>query len=141
MGLCDLFEARRNPDVNKKIHPFDQLKSIAKKYPDAYVTYTMEHKVGVNPQSKYATPLGIYAYPIKYVIRNKMRVPFPEVAAYCFIFEPKDPSKIKNIIGDINQMKDQIDDAIKQVLGKLYTNKGTKNTEKRLKYIIMYIIM
>jgi len=34
------------------------------------VTYTNVDKVGINPKSKYNTPLGIYFYPLDWTIPN-----------------------------------------------------------------------
>lgn len=33
--------------------------------PDIFVTYTSIEKVGVNPQTQFSTPIGVYAYPLK----------------------------------------------------------------------------
>jgi hypothetical protein len=102
MHIIDLFplsEARRNPDVNRKVSMLDELKKYAGQK-DVYVTFThdvgvMSHghkgdaysqrkavdsgeaynargaKIGINPSSTYKTPLGIYAYPLEYVIKKK----------------------------------------------------------------------
>ncbi len=76
-------EARRNPDQNPKIPVVDQLKKIFKdnyEYDDPkdvvreghddlyFVSMTKVDKLGINPTSKYNTPLGIYAYPLSYVL-------------------------------------------------------------------------
>ena len=77
-------EARRNPDQNPKIPVVNQLKKIFKdnyeyyydprdvvrEYHDDlyFVSMTKVDKLGINPTSKYNTPLGIYAYPLSYVL-------------------------------------------------------------------------
>jgi hypothetical protein len=45
-------------------------------------------KLGINPQSSYRTPLGIYAYPIDYVLhKGKGGVEFASTAPYIQVFE------------------------------------------------------
>ena len=74
MRLRELLEARRNPTVNFDGRLNDRLSS-AKGFlsqflpaegddPSYFVTFTQIAKVGINPQSEYQTPIGIYAYPI-----------------------------------------------------------------------------
>lgn len=74
MRLNDLFEARRNPEVNfdqrlndRRSSAFgflSQFKAPTGDDPNYFVTFTELPKVGINPQSKYQTPIGIYTYPI-----------------------------------------------------------------------------
>ena len=59
--------------------PLLALKYIQKTHPNPEnlaVTFTEIDKVGINPQTKHKTPLGIYLYPLNYVIERKMNVPF-----------------------------------------------------------------
>ena len=46
--------------------------------PTIYVSFTELEKLGINPQSHYNTPLGIYAYPLKEMYENidRDRIPF-----------------------------------------------------------------
>lgn len=44
-----------------------RLLSKYKNDPNIYITFTDIEKVGVNPQSIYNTPLGVYAYPVKQI--------------------------------------------------------------------------
>lgn len=74
MRLTELFEARRNADVNTDGRLTDRMSSafgflsqfrpITGDLPNYFVTFTEIPKVGINPRSKYQTPLGIYTYPI-----------------------------------------------------------------------------
>lgn len=69
-------EARRNPEQNPKT----SINAVLKKYLDhaeqlpgvplsnLFVSFTQIEKLGINPQSQYSTPIGIYAYPVDYVI-------------------------------------------------------------------------
>lgn len=67
-------EARRNPRQNPKTS-INQLiwkrgKTTVDKIagmPNFFVSFTQIEKLGVNPKSTYDTPLGIYAYPGRYV--------------------------------------------------------------------------
>lgn len=43
---------------------------------NSYVSYTHIDKLGINPRSQYDTPLGIYMYPLNYIIDNNYKVPF-----------------------------------------------------------------
>ncbi len=72
-------ELRRNPKINVKKSPNEILKNYWKNstervgYPvtvkDLFVSFTELKKLGINPQSKYNTPLGIYAYTVSTVIQ------------------------------------------------------------------------
>lgn len=77
-------EARRNPDQNPKVAATEYLRQLFKKeYPEDatadsvareshddlyFVSMTEIDKIGINPKSRYNTPLGIYTYPLSYVI-------------------------------------------------------------------------
>lgn len=99
-------ELRRNPKVNVKKSPNEILKSYWEKstdrvgYPvtvkDLFVTFTELDKLGINPQSKYNTPLGIYAYNISMVVRAagdtrsmSRAVPFAGEHPYINLFKYK----------------------------------------------------
>lgn len=56
-------ELRSNPDKNTFTGPWE----MADKYKhdkSVFITFTDIDKVGINPQSKYNTPIGIYCYPL-----------------------------------------------------------------------------
>jgi hypothetical protein len=58
------------------------------------------NRLGINPQSKYDTPLGIYAYPLNDHMYEKMRtktLPFAEERPYVHIFRPRNPERILNL--------------------------------------------
>jgi hypothetical protein len=71
-----LQEARSNPNLNPKIPIGSHLwmyAAKAKKIPgigivNAFVSFTEIDKLGINPQSTFNTPLGIYAYPIDFAL-------------------------------------------------------------------------
>jgi hypothetical protein len=108
-------EARRNPEKNPQIsvndHIYDALvkeKSYLdtnsednKSIKNLYVSFTKEPKLGINPKSKYNTPLGIYAYPASYVVTNagtsrtmRSSLPFAGDQPWVNIFTLKDVSKV-----------------------------------------------
>lgn len=66
MKLHELVEARKNPEANPKIS-INQAVAQAKDQPNTFISFTEIDKLGINPKSKHETPIGIYAYPIKYV--------------------------------------------------------------------------
>ena len=64
-----------------------------------YATYTVINKVGINPRSGYNTPIGIYSYPLKYVVSkienygSATAVDYMGDASYINIFKPKQVNK------------------------------------------------
>jgi hypothetical protein len=90
-----LFELRRNHKVNFKKSFLEELKKYEGQS-DIFVSFTADvgieshmkpdslltanvsgHKIGVNPKSTYyETPIGIYTYPIDYVLELHGKVPF-----------------------------------------------------------------
>jgi hypothetical protein len=63
----------------QKTSTLDQLRQIRDSANDpnlVFCTYTDINKLGINPRSNYETPIGIYAYPIDYVLWRAGRVPF-----------------------------------------------------------------
>lgn len=100
MRLHDLFEARRNPAVNTDGRLNDPASSasgflshfrpITGDLPTYFVTFTELPKVGINPSSRYQTPIGIYAYPvIPEIMRahSKRQLPFAGDAKYMSILQ------------------------------------------------------
>lgn len=66
-----LYEKRKNPDKNPYVGAWDYLEQY-KDDPDVYISFTEIDKIGINPQSVYDTPVGIYCYPLKeFVYKNK----------------------------------------------------------------------
>ena len=83
--------------------PLLALKYIQKTHPNPEnlaVTFTEIDKVGINPQTKHKTPLGIYLYPLNYVIERKMNVPFVKDQPYINVCEFIRPEKILHMTSD-----------------------------------------
>jgi len=63
-ALFPLQDARRNPELNPKVGAYEFLLQY-KDDPDVYISFTDLDKIGINPRTRFATPLGIYTYPLK----------------------------------------------------------------------------
>jgi len=57
-------EARKNPDRNPHVGAWDYVDKY-KNDEDVYISFTEIDKIGINPKSKFNTPVGIYTYPLK----------------------------------------------------------------------------
>ena len=103
MRYKEIVEARKNPEQNPKT-AINQI--IAKRWqqarsdtvantPNLFVSFTTVDKLGINPKSKYDTPIGIYAYPADYVVHhvggtNSMRhLPFAGESPFVNLFSVK----------------------------------------------------
>ena len=124
-GIEQITEARKNPKQNKKVDTLSQIKQSAREYPNSFVTFTTIDKVGINPRTEFATPIGIYSYPIQYVIDEDLDLPYPNKYNHIIIFEPNSNANIITI-DQLNKMKPQLDQAIHKILGKLW-NSTTNN--------------
>lgn len=101
MHLIDIFEVRKNPELNPKVSVnqyIDQAMTTAGKLPgtditNLFVSFTQLPKLGINPRSKYNTPLGIYSYPADYVVASThgrysmATLPFAGKQPYANIFQ------------------------------------------------------
>ena len=88
--------------------PLNALKHIQATHPNPenlVVTFTAIDKVGINPKSIYDTPLGIYFYPLDYVIEKKMDVEFAGNQPYINVCEFTRPDKILHMTDDVNNQK------------------------------------
>jgi hypothetical protein len=65
------------------------------------VSLTKINKLGLNPQSQFDTPLGIYFYPLNYYVEQTklgQKMPFPEDPRYIQIFRiDTDPNSVMNL--------------------------------------------
>lgn len=104
MKILDILrEARKNPEQNPKT-PINAI--IKKAYDETsdmvtpttknlFVSFTTVDKLGINPSSKYDTPLGIYSYPAEYIVdtigeySSMSEVPFAGDAPFANIFKAK----------------------------------------------------
>lgn len=123
--------ARRNPDKNIKLNIIEHLRPFYLKdkdneKPKYFISFTELPKLGVNPNFKYANPLGIYAYPLSHIWLKLIEdnVPFASKRPYVQILErttnkildnsynwgnyPTDTRKLKNYVTELN-LKENID--------------------------------
>lgn len=119
MKLQQIFEARRNPEMNPRIGPFGALEKYEGE-PDIFVTMTSVLKVGVNPKAVDNTPFGIYSYPLSYVMsrgpdeRGFPDVPYRGNAEYFTIFQQKGTNLDLELYSkadlqyDINEFKKEV---------------------------------
>lgn len=112
--LQNLTEKRRNPEVNAK----ESALAALKKYEgqdDVFVSFTDDvgidshgrkneftpnasgAKLGINPQTPYATPVGIYAYPVDYVLENQMDVPFAKSKPFLWVIRATNMSAMLDL--------------------------------------------
>ena len=117
-----LLEARRNPEQNKKISTLNQLLKIKEQYgtTNIFVTFTQIPKLGANPGSSYDTPLGIYSYPLDYVLEKQVAgVPFAGKNPYIIVFKTNSQN-VWNLTTD--DVPTNIKQSIIQVMNKLGYN-------------------
>lgn len=105
MRFQEFNEARRRPDLNQRSSVFEQIKEYVDD-PNVFVSFTHIDKLGINPRSKYQTPVGIYCYPLKAAIeqysidvkKNGLynQFPFASTANYFWLFKANnsDPSNM-----------------------------------------------
>ena len=85
-----LSELRRNPEQNQqRDRGYQTVAQLlqGRDLTNIGVSMTELPKLGVNPRSKYQTPVGIYFYPADYYLKQHGRVPFQERAPYVNVFE------------------------------------------------------
>jgi len=88
--LKTLDEARRNPKQNPKIGIVQALEPY-KNDPNIYISFTAVDKIGINPNSKFLTPNGIYTYPLKEIFNHILydTIPFAGNQPYVWILKAK----------------------------------------------------
>lgn len=110
-------EARRNPEQNPKTSVNEYIEqALAQAEPlgntnfkNLFVSFTKLPKLGINPQSRYNTPIGIYSYPAEYVIDKTTQygdksstltmasLPFAGSQPWANIFRARDGANIINL--------------------------------------------
>ena len=96
MKLKTLAEARKNWDhpAQQKVYGADKLRQYAND-DNIYISFTEIDKLGINPQSGYQTPIGIYTYPLKQVFgemdksHSVQEVPFAGKQPFIWICKPR----------------------------------------------------
>lgn len=104
LEVLPLLEARRNPEQNPRLSAYEQLLKY-KDNPNVYISMTDLPKLGINPMSKWNTPIGIYCYPLKAVWdeyhfdKNKSlkKLPYVADARYIQVFEWNGKGKLLDV--------------------------------------------
>lgn len=135
MKIREITEARRNPKLNPK-HGFTNEMIRRLKESDlipgtsvenAFASFTSLEKLGINPSSEYDTPIGIYAYPLRYVRdeigdRDTTWLPFAGDKPYVNFFSLK---KSANILVSTKFTAEDSD----RLYGKLYDLFGEEDVD------------
>lgn len=131
MKITDVLnEARRNPEQNPKVSAYKQIQRICNNLKvnsridmrNCFVSFTSLDKLGLNPQSKYNTPIGIYAYPGDYVLKTvgskeaMQELPFAGDEPYVNIFQAA--GNIVNLKNITPSMEDDFNDKITHYIRK-----------------------
>ena len=99
-------EARSHPELNKSSTPLEQIKQfynnanskIDRNVTNLFISLTLLDKLGINPQSHYNTPLGIYSYSVDYVLSkvttNLTALPFVGDSPFISIFKVSSPASV-----------------------------------------------
>ena len=112
-------EARSNPDRNEKVSAYAALLPYSDDE-DIYISLTDIDKIGINPLSKFNTPLGIYTYPLKdawtmYNIdlkRSLIDIPYAANRPYIWIVRAKPQGFVDDMYNDYGS-NDYDNDVIK----------------------------
>lgn len=118
-----ILEKRRNPDhpAQQKKFAYNELQKYADR-DDIFISFTVIDKIGINPQSKYDTPLGIYTYPLKEIfpkLTDKKASSVPFAGEHPNIWVVKSNGKmldLDNFSGsDLDKAKDSVVNFMKKV--------------------------
>lgn len=127
MKIYQVTEARRNSSLNPKISIYDALKQRVADSPNEadnlYVSFTAVDKLGINPQSIYNTPIGIYAYPATYVLQrgsySMTALPFAGNQPYGNIFSIRDDANIIFLDEVTDWQIDEVSDILEIIFSKV----------------------
>lgn len=143
-----LIEARRNSEheYQRKLYGqdiFNKYKNLPQsELKNLFVSFTDVNKIGINPRSAYNTPIGIYTYPLDYVLSHESNsdLPFAGVRKHIFVVSRMKPilylSTYDNLVEDCNKIKTyllskdfnehDVDDTIKEALESV---RGSQNIQ------------
>lgn len=147
-----VYEKRKNPEQNPRVSSYEQVKPYLKD--GYYISMRNINKLGINPESKYKTPNGIYSYHLS-VYKDRIEqseslkyLPYVSDAPYVYLFKSKiKPIKlgdmteesVKKFIKDVFDKKPELKtfflenvDYLKSVERKLHYLKKDKQTELKI---------
>jgi hypothetical protein len=116
-------ELRRNPEHNtQRDRGYATVRQMlqGRDLSNVGISMTMLPKLGINPQSNYNTPIGIYFYPADYYLELRGDVPFQKRAPYANVFEYR--GRVLNVI---DYTVKQFDRDI-EILKKLYPQQADR---------------
>ena len=146
-----LFEARSHPELNPHVGAWDYLEKYQDDK-DVYISFTAIDKIGINPQSHYNTPVGIYCYPLSEFYKNYIGTgnnikqtqvsigtfaPFAGNSQYINFIRVKDKSHFVNDMYTDYGSNDYDRDI--KILRNLYSILVLESSEKLKKFIHIFI--
>lgn len=82
-----LYEARNYSTLKEIVNKYSS-------YPDMYISFRVTDKIGINPNNKYDTPIGVYCYNV--ALSSRENFPFPYLGGrkkgeptYVYVVKPK----------------------------------------------------
>ena len=133
--LMELDEERKFPHLNPKISIHDTILKLAER-DDTFVSFRDVLKGGLNPNSSWDTPIGIYMYPLKksletYGADKKLGIKFPFAIEKPYVYIVTKNSNIKELDMDIYTKQDGDRDVDKLI--KIYSSKISEKILNDLK--------
>lgn len=126
---------KRTIELGKHETGYSEIKRIIEKYKNIidtiYISFTQINKIGINPQSEYNTPLGIYCYPlsefkVKFIYKDETKLkeifPFASENPYIKIIQ-ENPNA--NIIKNLSTYNSKNFDDDLEKLRKYFTNNNS----------------
>ena len=112
-----LVEKRKNPEINNQYRGnlLQRLQAIRTKYPNdmIYVRFIDFDKLGINSKYNFNTPVGIYGYPIDFVLQTNGKVPFAGSRVKVIVFRIKNPELMLNLdTADYREVAKRFHDSI-----------------------------
>lgn len=99
---------------NPRYNAVQQLKMMTKTASgnNKFISFTKIPKLGLNPNNEHSTPIGIYVYPLNYVVDSIAggddfsEIPYASDRPYIYLIELSDSAKVLNITGKTNVSDD-----------------------------------
>lgn len=140
MRIIDITEKRANAKLNPKVSVNQEIitalnsnTGLIAGITNCFVSFTALEKLGINPQSTYDTPIGIYAYPAEYVVKKASEtsqmvdaLPFAGEQPFANIFSVKG-----NIINLKTVSEDEVTQYYSSLMKKFKSSKTIKELIKR----------
>jgi len=127
MNFIQFLIEKRRGDMSRG-DAYDDLMKYFNDAADTYISFTKIEKIGINPNSRYNTPNGIYTYQLDYVFkitdykdeRDLSLLPFAHDQPYIWVVKPKTK---------VLRLQDYTDADLQQDIKKLKTHFKTDSHE------------